>query len=1110
MGVYLNRTRIKSRIDNYNVDWLLANVGDSIQIIHDISVKAYTLSSTNTPFIFGNTDGYLPTSGHMWITGGDFSQFNVGDTIQVYDYSTSTLEVPNATIVEKLSDTEIRVNNNPIGWTNSTGTSKAISLKTDTRYIGYQWNFIENDEAINYISKVDGSEHYAEVQSIDAANTTTVVNMDYLGATTYRIGDITIKGLGISTAPVYESKFRITQNTKITPFMLANQWDDILNSIKPDYFENLNCLKSVFKFYARERFNNPNNVQVTEFDETLGNTGYFNENFNARETNYSISNYEIQDNSGVSSTISPAMIIDKSNAFTFEINNATDSPFIDGETILELNFAKAPNFETEYQNNSRDLKHNFVWETALLTVAATPTAINGDNYSDTTLRSLKNLKATFNSSSKITITGSVQLHVDAQEVFNESDEPRYMFWVSVKDSDKVGPQSDAVALLIDSSPFYYQIDFPNLLQFETKIIPHDVENYTDIFVLRDVFTEDELVGYSEIEIVEDEKHLTDSKSFLRFTGKVIALNTVTNDEFTLETNTINVANTPVVSGFQYFNIEQQRPFHIPSTEIRKSIKAWFDTTTSKYHFAYPFMNRWEYWEKLQGVNNFFFDTSEIKNGENHDWRHYTNGNWKLAYVTEIAMKVNGVPSIYKSVLNYDCYDRNLSSEYTNATIKTYDPDTLTELTGSGKKYILGYKNTLVEASFSNNFTTFNTNDTVVIGLEVFEEGGINGKRRMSSKYVSDSDTWFIPLTGETKVNNTNPVLDVLESTVLIDFTKLNLNKRKYKLTARLYGNNVLSEFNTDPYPALKYAANYLASQDVYLIKENPVTEIPDVVEEKQLDCGSDLVWNVLADDNSSDALKNDKNSFLWYFDKDAVSSAELFLVSSNGINKPLTGANGFGTPFDYGFYENNQNEKLVGYLINWKNVLDELGECVYKVKCVYTTNFGEGGTLYSDNYCLKQYTNHRAENTVVVEYYLNGILGLNNDDKKVKDLGTLNWYNQHRFEGIFYYTGSTYKIDEIVYQTGEIRTVEDEQTPEYMLSLKPLASFKIDTLRTDILQADEILITDYNSKNIEKYFKKAVKKVSEFTPKFVPYRTKLASVEIKFKQAFNNLRKFIS
>jgi hypothetical protein len=301
---------------------------------------------------------------------------------------------------------------------------------------------------------------------------------------------------------------------------------------------------------------------------------------------------------------------------------------------------------------------------------------------------------------------------------------------------------------------------------------------------------------------------------------------------------------------------------------------------------------------------------------------------------------------------------------------------------------------------------------------------------------------------------------------------------------------------------------YLGSKYARLIPVNPVDIIEPIIPSKDMNCCSDFVWRVLADANSNDEFKNDKNTFYWWFNAESITFADLTLVNNLGDEYLLNSNTDYGTPKDYGFYTNAQNEVFVGYEIDWKKVIDNLGEAIYYIKCDTETIFGDKITLYSRNYCLKQYSADRADKTVRVEYWLNGILGISENDSKIKDFGELNIYNSHRFDGYFIYSESQYKDDYIIYNNGQRKYVEDEQEPEYTLSLKPIPAFKHDILRTDILQADEIQITDYNSRNIQEYIKKKVKKSGSYNPKYYPMQSKLASVELKFKQEFNNLRKF--
>ena len=941
--------------------------------------------------------------------------------------------------------------------------------------------------------------------------------MQMLGLKPYQLGSIVVDELGLDTAQVYTSKFRIKHTTRITPIMLDTQWDDIQADIAPDYFFNLKCLKPVFFYEARYFATDPNNTQYLQKENILGNTGWFNENWNSNPTNYSIQNLQYL----VGSTPVNGIKIDASatTKFTFDIINNLDAPFVAGSTKLVLNFNKAPNDSTEYTGNSRDLQHNFVWESATLTANTIPVAVNGDNFSDLTLKSLINLKAFFVSSTKITVIGSVQMDQLGIDVFEESDVPNYMLWLSIQNHAKQGAIADRATLLVDAKEVYYQTSFPALLGMSSKLIPHDCPNYNDSFVNRQKFSEDELVGYTKLTINRDTA--VTAIEFLKYKCSILMVNTVTNDEFVVESKTVNLPPIPYLPlPYPYINITLAKPIHVPVAEIRKNIVIRKQPTLGAniYEFAYPFLNRWEYWVELLTANAAFFNLSQKKNGLNQDWQHYYVGDWIAQYRYELYTKINDVPAVYSDSINFPIYDRNLVGENTTCVVKTFDPDSLTELIDSGfNKYILGYKNTLIEATFTNIVDGFSgTDTTVVFGIEVFEEGGTNGKRRMSSKYDSDADTWFIPLSGQTRtkltINNIGPINgNTCIAEVLIDFNSLDISKLNWKLTARIYGNDLSPSGGV-----ITYGQNYLGSQDVKLIPTNPIDEDTIVLAPEKINCSSDLVWCVLADTTSSDPLKNDANNFIQWFNKDVVDIAVVSLVKSDGTIIPLTGITLYGTPYDYGFEiipgvtVNGYNESAVGYNIDWKKVLTLLGEDTYYIQFDISTIFGATKTITSETYCLKQYTVDRANGTVRIEYILNGLLGKTNKDDELNDYLSANWTNQHRFSGVFHYVNSAYKTDEIMYSNGLSEFVESDQSPEYILKLKPIPAFKHNLLRTDILMADSIYITDYNTRNIENYYRKQVINSGGYDPKWYTLQSKIASVELKFKQAFNNLKKFRS
>lgn len=791
MAIYKTATRYIHPNTSSNVNWLLANIGDPILIEHDIEVKEYVLSSTDNSFVANNTNGYLPTAGTIWVTGGDFSKFDVGDTIQIYNYIVAGSTV-STTIVEKLSNTEIRLASNPVGWAaNTSSTQDVFSLVKTITSIDYKWNFIENGDPTNYYSRVDGSEQIARATGLNAAGGGTNKPMTFLGLKDYQVGSVVIDEIALVTTGVYTSKFKIKHTTKITPTMLAEQWDDIVNGVAPTYFNNMNCFKSAFYFEGRNVATDPNNVETLEEDNVLGNTGWFNENFNTKLTNYNFTNLVYKETNSAGATL-PAPVLSNSvvTYFEFDVFNTSSSPFVNGSSKIILNFHKAPNDESEYQGKNRTLLHNFVWENANATVSSTPTPVNGENYSDTSIRSLYQVEAEFISSTQITVRGYLTFHQDGVDVFNESAEPRFLFFVSVQNHSLAANVSDRVTLLLDAKAFYFQTLFPDLIDVNAYLIPHFLNTYTQpANPDYNIYTEDEIVGFAQFTI--DDSYLGGGNTFevLKFTAKLVMRDTITNDEFTLEQYVLNANNFPYVGDMQHIEIIQSKNIHVPTTEIRKDLGVATNLNNFRYFFAYPYLNNWETWNALANVDSSFFSGSQPNNGLNKDWAHYNTGRWSTVWKPSITVKYNGNPATYEGEFLYDIFDRNTNPGYISASsIETFDPDTLAHLTNGGVDYILGYKPTLVEVNFERTSAFANNSWVqVVIGIEVKGEGGVTGKRRMSTQYDSDSDTWFMPLAGATRVTKTIVgTNDAVGCQVLIDFTKIDLTKLDYKLSARLY------------------------------------------------------------------------------------------------------------------------------------------------------------------------------------------------------------------------------------------------------------------------------------------------------------------------------------
>lgn len=292
----------------------------------------------------------------------------------------------------------------------------------------------------------------------------------------------------------------------------------------------------------------------------------------------------------------------------------------------------------------------------------------------------------------------------------------------------------------------------------------------------------------------------------------------------------------------------------------------------------------------------------------------------------------------------------------------------------------------------------------------------------------------------------------------------------------------------------------------YVIKTAPPSDPPvlDLPASTVKDCPPCMT--VFASTADGDPFKNDKRSFLFKF-------TELLETFTMTLQKKVDGDfedvlaltdNTLGTYFDLGFIVDDQNRQYAGYLLDWQLVLLAYGTGVYRVVTEETNIFGEF-TQTSDEYCLLEYTPYRADGTVKIETTTSNLRGDINDPTDTIAFGT-GWYQSTRLCGIFGFDTSDYVEERTEYENGQQKWVKDEQTVKYILKLKPISAELHNFVKTDILQADEILITDYNKNNPNKHIQENVNRNGNYEPVWQP-KTRVARVDVNFKSAFNNLRK---
>lgn len=269
-------------------------------------------------------------------------------------------------------------------------------------------------------------------------------------------------------------------------------------------------------------------------------------------------------------------------------------------------------------------------------------------------------------------------------------------------------------------------------------------------------------------------------------------------------------------------------------------------------------------------------------------------------------------------------------------------------------------------------------------------------------------------------------------------------------------------------------------------------------------------------------LYNDKTSVLGRYDKYIYSDVVIVIQkyeNGNWVDKANLEGGNLGTDYEYGqlseFGSTDKRLNYVGSIVNWQLVMYFYGEGTYRFKFVETLVASQPTeSIYPFEFCLKTYMPHRADRTTRFEWYTKGFMGDYEDDTSIWDfvnvakyVGGEGWFNQLRLPDSFFGGNkSEYSREFIRYQNGQQVWLQDEQIESYQWHSGMYPAFLHDWIKTNIIQADRLLVTDYNKNNPNIIVNKAIKPASNYEPNW-NYNNLNAMVSVDFEQEFQNRRK---
>lgn len=652
--------------------------------------------------------------------------------------------------------------------------------------VTYKHGLIGNDEFVNYISKVDSSEQIAQLGGL-SNNNLSYQTATLLGNKSWQSGSVQIKGNEIGQGnPALISgavqAFTIKHELIISPLMLADEWQDILNGLKPDILRNEASLRYVFSIDAAPVLKNPNNTTSVLVDEFTGNIGAKDENFNGVPTNYIVSDvvYSIVSSGDITDSLN--LTTDETKiTFTVTSSDTVTPPFLDGngnnKAIFKFNYAPAN--ESEYRDSpeaiAETMEHNFMFDDVLSTLGSSSGTPRRFGTSD---QVIKEMTTTYVSDSVITVDVRIQLSSEiASRLANKVDR-RYMLYFSVANHTLSRKDSDKASITVDNNLFFNDVTDPTLLPMANSFMAHTGSVVgTDNVGSLSARVKDDVCCITNLAIDRNGRE-SDDITISGVTMQIIARKDANTFDVLDEYSTS--LNLEIINDIPFVDLTIDRGFATPVDDLRKNIRFkrredLDDAGFFAYELNFPIIMRWEYWEARDNANEDFFNTSEPNNGWNHDWAGIaaTSG-WDIYYKATVNVVKNGNPLTYTAESKIELEDYLEGTEWDTENIKTYIDSTNDPIFDSPNYGVSLAENTRVEADMTYlGAESYVPADLVsVLMINAKERGNFKELYTLSSLYPPHPNTKWLGISPSDMAVITNPSGDIFRTAGILDYTLL--------------------------------------------------------------------------------------------------------------------------------------------------------------------------------------------------------------------------------------------------------------------------------------------------------------------------------------------------
>lgn len=725
------------------------------------------------------------------VTGGDtitlqsgsfFSEgFSVGDSanLSLQDGSQSvTFTVTSISSDGKVMNTSGLA---PIA-NQSYGTADPDLLRGLTQLEGlkYKFNFIGNTDSTNFISVIDETTLAYKTDGIRTASPTPVISIwddTILGSQTGNhqvsfVNDISDNGFNGSSPSLFPlnsiQEFKIEHEFILTPYYLDGELTNLETLTRPERIEAGVSLKHVIDFEFRSTLSNPNTAKTGRYDNVLGETSYFDENFGDEATQYSITNVVLTSGSGIDS--------DNVTNLQFSVLSA-DASFLATHPVV-MYHSKLPELD-EYNESTELFETNFVFESLRSTINGAPT--NGTIFTD--------LDVDLDTTSKIDFSVNIQLTAAQKLLVDEGDD--YLLSVGVANDALTTDLSDKAILKVNLSEYIKDLAVPDLME-NTKF---------DFFTHVMPFTTGLEVGFTGLEAwVQDGIMLnwaftldrTLNAVLERFRIRLVALKTADDTFFPLEDVEYDLSGVIVTPGTpttQQIEIAKTRGFPLGEDSIfnlKTFTTGTYSAPDQPYSGQTSFLINWQEWLSLPGADAIFYNVAQPNDGLNQKASQYSlKEGYEIRFLMDADVSVDGA-----TVTNY-------KFKSPEATIRDFEEQDGSPISWTPVKETFDLDGANVNQEILTNQNTrveFTYTPSAAPGLadlywghytiEEVNQPGVAIDRMSTLNYIPlTGQDILIPLDGETRVKQSLSGGNIVHE-VLVNFNKLNPAK-SYNVYGRL-------------------------------------------------------------------------------------------------------------------------------------------------------------------------------------------------------------------------------------------------------------------------------------------------------------------------------------